>query len=61
MVRNFKVILNRSCFLGVFAIIAMIDDFFSVRQDQIIDLRHPLAALVNRMPFQRVQNVVRDA
>jgi hypothetical protein len=24
--------------------------FFSDRQDQMIDLRHPLAALVNRMP-----------
>jgi IS5 family transposase len=30
----------------------MTDDFFRNRLDQMIDLRHPLAVLANRMPLQ---------
>ncbi len=29
----------------------MTDDFFRNRLDQLIDLRHPLAVLANRMPW----------
>jgi IS5 family transposase len=29
----------------------MTDDFFRNRLDQMIDLRHPLAVLANRMPW----------
>ncbi len=31
----------------------MTDDFF--RKDQMIDLRHPLAVLANRMPWQEIK------
>ena len=31
---------------------ASTDDFFRSRLDHMIDLRHPLAVLANRMPWQ---------
>ena len=30
-------------------------DFFRVRLDQMIDLRHPLAVLANRIPWQQIE------
>lgn len=33
----------------------MTDDFFRNRLDQMIDLRHPLAVLANRMPWQELE------
>ncbi len=33
----------------------MVDDFFRNRLDQMIDLRHPLAVLANRMPWQEIE------
>jgi IS5 family transposase len=33
----------------------MTDDFFRNRLDQLIDLRHPLAVLANRMPWQEIE------
>jgi IS5 family transposase len=30
-------------------------DFFRNRLDQLIDLRHPLAVLANRMPWQEIE------
>ena len=30
-------------------------DFFRNRLDQMIDLRHPLAVLANRMPWQEIE------
>ena len=30
-------------------------DFFCNRLDQMIDLRHPLAVLANRMPWQEIE------
>jgi transposase, IS5 family len=33
----------------------MTDDFFRNRLDQMIDLRHPLAVLANRMPWQEIE------
>ena len=33
----------------------MTDDFFRNRLDQMIDLRHPLAILANRMPWQEIE------
>jgi len=41
-------------FSGSFGDSAMVDDFFRNRLDQMIDLRHPLAVLANRMPWQEV-------
>jgi IS5 family transposase len=38
-----------------FLVNAMTDDFFSNRLDQMIDLRHPLAVLANRMPWQEIE------
>ena len=32
-----------------------IDDFFRSRIDQMIDLRHPLAVLASRMPWQEIE------
>jgi transposase, IS5 family len=46
---------NGACFLGVFESSAMTDDFFRSRLDQMIDLRHPLAVLANRMPWQEIE------
>ena len=37
-------------FSGSFEDSTMVDDFFRNRLDQMIDLRHPLAVLANRMP-----------
>ena len=31
------------------------DDFFRSRLDQMIDLRHPLAVLASRMPWQEIE------
>lgn len=55
MVRTPKDTSNRACFLGVFESKAMTDDFFRNRLDQMIDLRHPLAVLANRMPWQEIE------
>ncbi len=55
MVRSPRDISNRCCFLGVFESSAMTDDFFRNRLDQMIDLRHPLAVLANRMPWQEIK------
>ena len=30
-------------------------DFFRARLDQMIDLRHPLAVLATRMPWQQIE------
>jgi len=30
-------------------------DFFRVRLDQMIDLRHPLAVRANRIPWQKIE------
>ena len=35
----------------------MTDDFFRNRLDQLIDLRHPLAVLANRMPWQEIEAI----
>jgi transposase, IS5 family len=32
-----------------------VDDFFRSRLDQMIDLRHPLAVLAHRMPWQEIE------
>ncbi len=32
-----------------------IDDFFRARLDTMIDLRHPLAVLANRMPWNQIE------
>jgi hypothetical protein len=42
-------------FSGSFEDCAMTDDFFRNRLDQMIDLRHPLAVLANRMPWQEIE------
>jgi IS5 family transposase len=34
---------------------ASTDDFYRNRLDQLIDLRHPLAVLANRMPWQEIE------
>ena len=31
------------------------DDFFRLRIDHMIDLRHPLAVLASRMPWQEIE------
>ena len=36
----------------------MTDDFFRNRLDQMIDLRHPLAVLARRMPWQTLEAVL---
>ena len=36
----------------------MTDDFFRARIDQMIDLRHPLAVLAQRLPWDRLQEVL---
>jgi hypothetical protein len=55
MVRTLKDISNRVCCLGVFESRAMTDDFLRNRLDQMIDLRHPLAVLAKRMPWQEIE------
>jgi IS5 family transposase len=42
-------------FSGSFEDSTMVDDFFRNRLDQMIDLRHPLAVLANRMPWQEIE------
>ena len=42
-------------FSGSFEDGTMGDDFFRNRLDQMIDLRHPLAVLANRMPWQEFE------
>src|SRR5450830_785479 len=37
------------------------DDFFRARLDQMIDLRHPLAALANRMPWAQIEAALAPA
>ena len=37
------------------------DDFFRSRLDQMIDLRHPLAVLAQRMPWQRIEAALAPA
>lgn len=37
---------------------AMTDDFFRARLDQMIDLRHPLAVLANRLPWSQIEAVL---
>jgi hypothetical protein len=48
-------IFNEGCFLGVFESSAITDDFFRNRLDQMIALRHPLAVLANRMPWEEIE------
>jgi hypothetical protein len=50
VVRTPKDKFNGGCFLGFFENSTMVDDFFHNRLDQIIDSRHPLAVLDNRIP-----------
>ena len=37
------------------------DDFFRARLDQMIDLRHPLAVLANRMPWPQIESALAPA
>lgn len=37
------------------------DDFFRARLDQMIDLRHPLAVLANRMPWVQIESALAPA
>ena len=37
------------------------DDFFRARLDQMIDLRHPLAVLANRMPWAQIEATLSPA
>jgi len=37
------------------------DDFFRSRLDQVIDLRHPLAVLAQRMPWQAIEAALAPA
>jgi len=53
--QNSQVDIQWSLFLDVFDINAMTDDFFSNRLDPMIDLRHPLAVLTNRIPWQEIE------
>jgi transposase, IS5 family len=39
----------------------MTDDFFRARLDQMIDLRHPLAALAGRMPWAQIEGALAPA
>lgn len=58
MVRTPRVVSNRVSFLGVFAVMfacSATDDFFRSRIDHMIDLRHPLAVLASRMPWQEIE------
>ena len=53
MIKTPKDIFNGSCFLGVFEISAMTNDFFGNLLDQMIDLRHPLAMMATACPGKR--------
>ena len=37
------------------------DDFFRARIDQMIDMRHPLAVLAQRMPWARIEGALAPA
>jgi transposase, IS5 family len=53
--QNSQIDVQLSLFFGSFEGGAMTDDFFRSRLDQMIDLRHPLAVLANRMPWQEIE------
>jgi len=36
----------------------MTDDFFRARTDQMIDLRHPLAVLAQRLPWEHLEQAL---
>lgn len=36
----------------------MTDDFFRARLDQMIDLKHPLAVLARRMPWDQIETAL---
>jgi IS5 family transposase len=56
MFKTPTLISNGACFLGVLkAHTSITADFFRNRLDQMIDLRHPLAVLANRMPWQEIE------
>ena len=56
MFKTPALIFNGACFLGVLvAHMSITADFFRNRLDQMIDLRHPLAVLANRMPWQEIE------
>jgi hypothetical protein len=45
-----------ACFLAVLEVhVSITADFFRNRLDQMIDLRHPLAVLTKRMPWQEIE------
>jgi hypothetical protein len=49
-------IFNGACILGVLeAPMSITPDFFRNCLDQMIDLRHPLAVLANRIPWQEIE------
>ncbi len=39
----------------------MTDDFFRARLEQMIDLKHPLAVLGNRMPWGQIETALAHA
>ena len=39
----------------------MTDDFFRARTDQMIDLRHPLAVLAQRLPWEHLEQALARA
>lgn len=39
----------------------MTDDFFRARLEQMIDLKHPLAALANRLPWTQLEAALAPA
>jgi hypothetical protein len=53
--QNSQIDIQWSLFSGSFESSAMTDDFFRNHLDQMIDLRHPLAVLVKRMPWQEIE------
>ena len=57
MFRTPGLLFNRAYFLGVCVIFACpaTEDFFRSRSDHMIDLRHPLAVLASRMPWQQIE------
>jgi hypothetical protein len=50
--QNSQIDIQWGLFLGVFVSSAITDDVCRNCLDQMIDLRHPLAVLANRMPWQ---------
>jgi hypothetical protein len=53
--QNSQIDIQWCLFSGCFESSAMTDDFFRNRLDQMIDLRHPLAVLANRRPWQEIE------